>query len=265
MKRAFRIKTDNEQTNFAMQHETKQRIRLNKYISSSGYCSRREADRYIENGQVTIDGKVATLGDSVCEEQSVCVNEHLIEPKKSFVYIALNKPVGITCTTDREIEGNICDFMNYKESIFPIGRLDKDSSGLILLTNDGDIVNKILRLSNGHEKEYQVRVNHAITQDFVSKLASGVKIYNPVNNTYQITKKARVKKMDTYSFQIILLEGLNRQIRRMCNALGFRVQELKRTRIMNIKLGSLRVGEWRYLTLEELQGLQASIKDSKVD
>lgn len=264
MKKAFQIKSENEKSNFIVEHDKKESTRLNKYISGSGFCSRREADRYIESGKVKIDGQKAKLGDIVFEHQEVSVDDHIITPKQDFVYIALHKPVGITCTTDTNIEGNICDFMNYKDIIFPVGRLDKESSGLILLTNDGDIVNEILRSTNGHEKEYIVSVNRSITNDFITKLSQGIKIYNPVSNTYQITKSAKVSKISDTTFNIVLTEGLNRQIRRMCTALGYHVQTLQRVRIMNIHLGDLRVGQWRYLNAEELRMCSASIQNSRL-
>lgn len=263
MKRAFQVKDGNEeQTDYIIQHQKRDSVRLNKFISNSGFCSRREADRYIEGGKVKIDGEIATLGSCVFENQQVSVDGHMINTKQNFVYIALHKPTGIVCTTDTNIPGNISDFMNYKEIIFPIGRLDKDSSGLILLTNDGDIVNKILRSTNHHEKEYIVTVNEKINDDFITKLSKGVKIYNPVNNTYQVTKEAKVIKVDDTSFHIILTEGLNRQIRRMCTALGYHIKTLQRIRVMNIQLGSLRAGQWRYIRSEELQELNKNIQDS---
>lgn len=264
MKKAYQRKDGNEnQSESIIQHKKTDSIRLNKFISNSGYCSRREADRYIERGNVTIDGVVAKLGDCVFEHQQVSVLEHIIHTKQSFVYIALHKPIGIVCTTDTNIPGNISDFMDYKDMIFPIGRLDKDSSGLILLTNDGDIVNKILRSTNHHEKEYIVTIKERIDEDFITKLRKGVKIYNPVNNTYQVTKEAKVFNVDDTSFHIILTEGMNRQIRRMCTALGYHVKALQRIRVMNIQLGSLRAGQWRYISSEELQTLSVNIQDSK--
>lgn len=261
MKKAFHMKNDrDDKEDFTIQHQKRETTRLNKYISSSGFCSRREADRFIESGKVKIEGKTAVLGDVVTAGQVVMVEDCIITPKQQFVYIALHKPVGITCTTDTNIEGNISDFMDYKDTIFPIGRLDKDSSGLILLTNDGDIVNKILRATNHHEKEYIVRVDKLITEVFIKKLRQGVKIYNPVNNTYQVTDQAKVIQINDRTFRLVLTQGLNRQIRRMCKALGYRVQNLQRVRVMNIHLNDLRVGQWRYLTLEELVKLNQSIQ-----
>lgn len=264
MKKAFQIEKDRkEDTSGIIQHEKKEAIRLNKYISSSGYCSRREADRLIEAHKVTIDGEIATLATKVEAHQKVMVEQTLIEHKQEMLYIALHKPVGITCTTDTAIDGNMVDFMNHKESIFPIGRLDKESSGLILLTNDGDIVNKILRSVNHHEKEYIVKVDKPIQEDFIQELRKGVKIYNAIANTYQTTKPAIVEQIDTLSFRIVLTEGLNRQIRRMCTAFQYKVVKLERVRIMNIHLEPLNVGQWRYLHADELRTLNSLIQDSK--
>lgn len=260
MKKAKYLENKNEQMRFSIEHEKKEAIRLNKYISSSGFCSRREADRFIEQGKVSIDHQQAELGAVVYEHQVVEVDGHRIQPKQEFVYIALHKPTGITCTTDRKIRGNICDFMEYPEAIFPIGRLDKDSSGLILLTNDGDIVNKILRANQHHEKEYIVKVDKPLQKEDIEMLQRGIKIYNPVQNRYETTKKAKVTQIGKQSFQIILTQGLNRQIRRMCSALQLQVQSLQRIRIMNVHLRGLRVGEWRYLTLDELTTLNELIK-----
>ncbi|WP_195986880.1 23S rRNA pseudouridine(2604) synthase RluF [Clostridium sp. D53t1_180928_C8] len=231
-------------------------VRLNKYISESGFCSRREADKLIENGVVTIDGVKATMGTKVSKGQIVKVNGKLISKEEDLVYIVLNKPVGITCTTEHKVKGNIVDFVNHKKRIFPIGRLDKDSQGLILMTNDGDIVNKILRAGNNHEKEYIVTVNKPINEEFVRRMSNGIKILG------QVTKKCYVKKEGNNTFRIILTQGLNRQIRRMCEALGYEVVKLKRVRIMNINLGELRMGEWRDLTYKELKGLNNLISTS---
>ena len=231
-------------------------IRLNKYISESGFCSRREADKLIESGLVTIDGVKATMGTKVSKGQKVKVNGKLISKDEDLVYIVLNKPVGITCTTEHKVKGNIVDFVNHKKRIFPIGRLDKDSQGLILMTKDGDIVNKILRAGNNHEKEYIVTVNKPINEEFVKRMSNGIKILG------QVTKKCYVKKEGNNTFRIILTQGLNRQIRRMCEALGYEVVKLKRIRIMNINLGELRIGEWRDLTYKELKGLNNLISTS---
>lgn len=231
-------------------------IRLNKYIGESGFCSRREADKLIEAGAVTIDGKVATMGTKVKKGQIVKVNGKRIDNEEELVYLILNKPVGITCTTEKRVKGNIVDFVGHSKRIFPVGRLDKDSQGLIILTNDGDIVNKILRAGNNHEKEYIVTVDKKITDNFIKKMGSGVKILGT------ITKDCYVKKESDYVFRIILTQGMNRQIRRMCETLGYNVTKLKRIRIMNINLDDLKIGQWRDLTKSELLGLNELIKDS---
>lgn len=231
-------------------------IRLNKYISESGFCSRREADKFIESGVVTIDGIKATMGTKVNKGQVVKVNGKLISKEEQLVYIVLNKPVGITCTTEHKIKGNIVDFVKHEKRIFPIGRLDKDSQGLILLTNDGDIVNKILRAGNNHEKEYIVTVNKPITEEFIKKMGNGVKILG------EITKKCYIRKESPNVFRIILTQGLNRQIRRMCEVLGYEVIKLKRIRIMNIKLDGLKIGQWRDLSDKELFKLNELISTS---
>lgn len=230
--------------------------RLNKAISDSGYCSRRQADALIEKGKVTINGQVAGLGDRVMPDDEIQVEGKRITGNDHLVYIALNKPVGITCTTDRRIEGNVVDFINHKERIFHIGRLDKPSEGLLLMTNDGDIVNKILRAGNQHEKEYIVKVNRPITERFVKRMGGGVPILDTV------TKKCQVERLSRYTFRIVLVQGLNRQIRRMCEYLGYEVETLKRVRIMNIDLGSLPLGEWRDLTQKELDDLKTSLQTS---
>ncbi|AYE34640.1 23S rRNA pseudouridine(2604) synthase RluF [Clostridium septicum] len=231
-------------------------IRLNKYISETGMCSRREADKLIESGRVTIDGEKASMGTRVLSNQKVKVDGKLIRKEEELVYIALNKPVGITCTTEKKIKGNIVDFIKHDKRIFHIGRLDKDSQGLILLTNDGDIVNKILRAGNNHEKEYIVTVDKPIDDKFIKSMANGVEILGTV------TKKCIVTKEGERTFRIILTQGMNRQIRRMTSALGYNVVKLKRIRIMNIKLGNLKIGEWRDLTNEELRSLGMLIKNS---
>lgn len=230
---------------------------LNKYISDTGYCSRREADVIIKAGRVTINGVMANPGNRVSEGDEVLLDGKRIFAKPKRVYIALNKPRGITCTTDLRVKGNIIDYMDYPERIFPIGRLDKPSTGLILLTNDGDIVNKILRGSNNHDKEYIVDVHKAITNDFIQGMSGGV----PILDT--ITKKCKVEKISKYRFKIILTQGLNRQIRRMCEHFGYRVSYLERVRIMNIKLGRLAMGDWRYLSKNEMTQLNALLSDSK--
>jgi 23S rRNA pseudouridine2604 synthase len=224
-------------------------VRLNKYISETGVCSRREADKWIDAGRVTCNGQVATLGTRIAEGDKVCIDGEPIGTKKQQIYIALNKPVGVTCTTETHVEDNVIDLVGHPERIFPIGRLDKDSEGLILLTNNGDIVNEILRSENNHEKEYRVTVDRPITDLALKMLGEGVKIMG------ELTKPAQVIRIDQRSFRIILTQGLNRQIRRMCSALGYKAQRLQRVRIMNIHLGSLRAGQWRPLTERELRGL----------
>jgi 23S rRNA pseudouridine2604 synthase len=224
-------------------------MRLNKYISETGVCSRRQADQWIEAGRVTCNGAVAVLGTQVSDGDQVCVDGKLIGAKKKQVYIALNKPVGITCTTEAHIEGNIIDFVGHTERIFPIGRLDKDSEGLILLTNNGDIVNEILRSENNHEKEYIVTVDRPITDLSLRMMADGVKIMG------EITKPCKVSRVDEKTFRMILTQGMNRQIRRMCSALGYRAQRLQRVRIINIDLDALAAGQWRELTDAEIAGL----------
>ncbi|MGY6561046.1 MAG: 23S rRNA pseudouridine(2604) synthase RluF [Luteibaculaceae bacterium] len=240
-----------------MENSPVEGIRINKFLSEQGYCSRREADRLIEAGKVSINNAIAELGSKVLPTDLVRVNGKNIKPEAvDRVYIALHKPPGIVCTTDTKREkDNIVDFINYPVRIFPIGRLDKYSEGLILLTNDVDIVNKILRSVNNHEKEYVVRLNAPITGDFIQRMSSGV----PILDT--ITKPCKVYQEDERTFRIILTQGLNRQIRRMCEALGYHVSALKRVRIMNIKLSTER-GEWRYLTDAELQELEQLTADS---
>ncbi|MFI3281880.1 MAG: 23S rRNA pseudouridine(2604) synthase RluF [Rikenellaceae bacterium] len=233
--------------------------RLNKFISDSGYCSRREADRFIESGKVTINKVVATLGDKVTPRDQVRVNGNLIENDTNYVYIALNKPVGVTSTTDHTDRTNVIDFVNYPTRIFHIGRLDKDSEGLLLLTNDGDIVNKILRAGNNHEKEYEVWVDKPLDNTFVERMSSGVKILGTT------TKRCKVVQEGAKMFRITLTQGLNRQIRRMCEALGYEVTRLKRVRIMNIKLAPLSTGQWRELEGNELTKLFASLEESTSD
>jgi 23S rRNA pseudouridine2604 synthase len=224
-------------------------VRLNKFISESGVCSRREADKWIEAGRVTCNGQPAALGTQVSEGDEVRIDGDLIGVKKQQVYIALNKPVGIICTTESHIEDNIIDLVGFPERIFPVGRLDRDSEGLILLTNNGDIVNEILRSENNHEKEYVVTVDRPITDLALRMMASGVKIMG------EVTKPSKVTRLDAQTFRIILTQGLNRQIRRMCSALGYKARHLQRVRIMNVQLGALRPGQWRHLTPEELVGL----------
>lgn len=230
-------------------------MRLNRYISSTGLCSRREADELIRQGKVKINNSVAGIGLSVAPDDVVEVNGQLLKVKTKHVYIALNKPRGITCTTETHIPGNIIDFVNYPERIFPIGRLDKDSEGLILLTNDGGIVNQVLRSTNNHEKDYIVTVHKVLTPSFINEMSKGVKIYNPVRNEYTLTNPCKMVKIDNRTFKITLTQGLNRQIRRMCSKFGYQVVKLKRIRIMNIELKNLPVGKWRYLSEEEVATL----------
>lgn len=233
-------------------------VRINKYLSEIGFCSRRKADELLSKGRIKINGKVPELGTKVELGDVVTVdNKPVKEPKEDFIYIAFNKPVGIVCTTDtRREKNNIIDFIGHEKRIFPIGRLDKPSEGLIFLTNDGDIVNKILRAKNEHEKEYIVRVNKPITRQFIQKMSSGV----PVLDT--VTNPCFVEQMSSNMFRIILTQGLNRQIRRMCEFLDYKVVTLKRVRIMNVKL-DLKVGKWRYLHSDELQTLKELAKYSE--
>jgi 23S rRNA pseudouridine2604 synthase len=230
-------------------------MRLNKHIAETGFCSRREADRLIAEKRVTLNGKPGGIGSQVEEGDEVLVNGQPLLPRRTtasglrHVYIALYKPVGITCTTEREVKGNIVDFVDHKERIFPIGRLDKESEGLILLTSNGDIVNDILRSENSHEKEYLVGVNKPVTPEFLSGMARGVPVHG------QMTKPCKTARIAKFGFRIVLTQGLNRQIRLMAEAFGYRVTQLRRVRIVNIKLGALKVGQWRNLTELELRGL----------
>ena len=231
--------------------------RINKAISDTGFCSRREADSLIEKGRVKINNIVALMGQKVTEADEIIVDGKIISNKPPLVYIALNKPRGIECTTNQRTPNNIVDFVHHKERIFPVGRLDKESEGLILLTNDGDIVNKILRARNHHEKEYIVTVNKPVTDDFLRKMSNGVPILDTV------TRKSFVEKVDETTFKIILTQGLNRQIRRMTEYLGYRVVFLRRIRIMNIKLENLKLGTYRSLSPLELLELNELLADSK--
>ncbi|EKO3989143.1 23S rRNA pseudouridine(2604) synthase RluF [Vibrio fluvialis] len=230
--------------------------RLNKYISETGFCSRREADKLIEQGRVTINGQLPEMGTKVTDNDEVCIDDKPVRSKEKPVYIALNKPTGITCTTERDIPGNIVDFIGHHKRIFPIGRLDKPSDGLIFLTNDGDIVNKILRAGNNHEKEYVVRVDKPVTPDFIKQMSSGVNILDTVTLPCKVTQETK------FSFRIVLTQGLNRQIRRMCEALGYEVFKLRRVRIMNISLDGIPNGKWRYLTDAEVAEILAMCEDS---
>ncbi|MGO3184099.1 MAG: 23S rRNA pseudouridine(2604) synthase RluF [Aequorivita sp.] len=231
-------------------------VRINKAISDSGFCSRREADTIIEKGRVTINGEKSTLGDRVMPGDEVRIDGKLITENENLVYIMLNKPVGITCTTDTRFDDNVVDFVNHPERIFPVGRLDKPSNGLLLLTNEGDIVNKILRAGNAHEKEYIVKVDRHVTDEFIKRMGSGIPILDTV------TKRCKVERISRFEFKIFLVQGLNRQIRRMCEYLGYEVVALQRVRIMNLELGDLPLGQWRDLTAEELKTLKDSVKDS---
>ena len=230
--------------------------RLNKFISETGLCSRREADKLVEEGRVTVNGSIPLLGTQVSEVDEIKIDGKLLKQKSKLVYLAFNKPVGITCTTDRNKKDNIIDFIKYPQRIFPIGRLDKPSEGLIFLTNDGDIVNKILRAGNNHEKEYVVTVDKAITPAFITAMGNGVPILDTV------TKKCFVEQESSTSFRIILTQGLNRQIRRMCDSLGYHVRQLRRTRIMNIQLKGIKEGEWRLLTKEEMSFIANAVENS---
>lgn len=230
--------------------------RLNKFLSESGYCSRREADRLIEQKRIRVNGALPELGTKVTADDVITIDGKPLNSKPESVYIAFNKPVGIISTTDTNIKDNILDYINYPSRIFHIGRLDKPSEGLIFLTNDGDIVNKILRAGNNHEKEYIVTVNRPITDEFIRSMSDGV----PILDT--ITQKCFVKAESKFVFRIILTQGLNRQIRRMCEALGYEVVKLKRIRIMNITIDGLKTGEWRYLTKEEMEEINQMVADS---
>lgn len=230
--------------------------RLNKFISDTGYCSRRQADKYIEQGLVTVNGQLAPVGLKVSASDEVRVDGKPLKEKPARIYLAYHKPVGITCTTERHIKGNIIDAISYPERIFPIGRLDKPSEGLIFLTNDGDIVNKVLRAGNAHEKEYTVTVNKPITANFINKMAGGVPILDTV------TLPCTVSQVSKNTFKIILTQGLNRQIRRMAEYLGYEVVKLKRTRIMHVRLAELRSGQWRLLDKYELAQMDQLLQHS---
>lgn len=235
-----------------------QGVRINKFLSEAGVCSRREADRQIEQQNVMIDGKVAVAGDRVLEGQTVTYQGRVVEKEEEMILLAFHKPVGIVCTAEKREKNNVIDYINYPKRIYPIGRLDKDSEGLLLLTNNGDIVNKMMRSGNMHEKEYIVTVNKSVTDSFVRGLAGGV----PLVELGVITRKCMVEKIGRNQFRIILTQGLNRQIRRMCEYFGYRVVKLERVRIMNIQLGDLNAGEYREVTLEEYQQLLKLIQNS---
>lgn len=232
-------------------------VRLNKYLSEAGVASRREADKLIEEGRVTVDGKKAAPGMKVEPGQVVCVGKKVVRRQDEMIVLAVNKPRGIVCTEERRERDSIIRFLNYPVRITYVGRLDKDSEGLLLMTNNGDIINKMMRAGNRHEKEYKVTVDKPVTEEFLKKMAAGVPILDTV------TRPCKIEKTGKYKFKIILTQGLNRQIRRMCEALGYEVKELCRTRIMNIQLGNLKSGQYRKLTDQELNGLYDLIKDSE--
>jgi len=239
-----------------LEHNNQQSTNLNKFISSTGICSRREAEKLIIAGRVTINEKPTELGNRDFDGDVVKIDGSALQPKPKTLYIAFNKPAGIVCTTDSKEKDNIISYINHPERLFPIGRLDKPSEGLIFLTNDGDIVNKILRARNNHEKDYVVKVDKLITDDFIQKMSNGIPILGTV------TKKCKVTKMSTNTFQIVLTQGLNRQIRRMCEYVGYEVLKLQRTRIMNVKLDSLKIGDWRELTEKEVSEINAMVASS---
>ena len=232
--------------------------RLNKFIADSGYCSRREADRLIDEGRVRIDGRVGVLGDKILPGMVVTVDGHALSGQGEKVYILLNKPIGVVCTADPREPMNVVDYLNYPIRIFPVGRLDKDSEGLLLLTSDGEIVNRLLRAAGGHEKEYEVVIDRPVTPEFIQKMSSGVPILDTV------TLPCRVRRTGERSFNIILVQGLNRQIRRMCEALGCNVRSLRRIRIMNLRIGALKPGQWRMVAPDELAVLLRSLDEKEV-
>lgn len=231
-------------------------IRLNKYLSDAGICSRRQADRWIEEKRITVNGEIAGMGMKVAPDSEVCLDGKPIKKEEKKVLLAMNKPAGIVCTAEKRERNNIVDYMKYPKRIYPVGRLDKDSTGLLLLTNDGELVNKIMRAGNYHEKEYLVSVNKPVTEEFCRKMSCGVAILDTV------TRPCKVEKTGEKSFRIILTQGLNRQIRRMCETLGYRVMTLQRVRIMNIRLGSLKEGTWRNIEGKERKELDALLSDS---
>lgn len=239
-------------------------VRLNKYLSEGGYCSRREADRLIEAGKVYIDGKVAQMGQKVLEGQKVTVgrpdNKKEIKRQEELILIALNKPVGIECTTDKSNKDNIVDFVGFKSRVFPVGRLDKNSEGLILLTNDGALSDKMMRGANYHEKEYVVTVDKKFDNNFIKKMGAGVPLKDEEHGIDTVTRKCVVEKISDNKFRIILTQGINRQIRRMCSYFGYNVIKLKRIRIMNIKLDNLKTGQWRMVSTHELKELKGLLK-----
>ena len=232
--------------------------RLNKFIADSGYCSRREADRLIDEGRVLIDGRIGVLGDKILPGMLVTVDGQPLSGQGEKVYILLNKPIGVVCTADPREPMNVVDYLDYPIRIFPVGRLDKDSEGLLLLTSDGEIVNRLLRAAGGHEKEYEVVIDRPVTPEFIQKMSSGVPILDTV------TLPCRVRRTGERSFNIILVQGLNRQIRRMCEALGCNVRSLRRIRIMNLRLGALKPGQWRMVAPDELAVLMRSLDEKEV-
>lgn len=234
-----------------------EQIRINKYLSSCGFCSRRQADRYLEEGRVTINGETAGVGDRIEQGQTVCVDGTEIRINEERIVIAFHKPAGVVCTSSKKDKDNIIDYLHFDQRIYPVGRLDKESTGLILLTNDGELTDRILRGRNGHEKEYEVTVNKPIRQEVIRAMEQGV----PILDT--MTKPCRIQMLGERKFRMILTQGLNRQIRRMCEYFGYRVLTLKRVRIMNIELGQLPEGEWRYLTPKEREKLEKSMKGQK--
>ncbi|WP_408030710.1 23S rRNA pseudouridine(2604) synthase RluF [Tenacibaculum xiamenense] len=243
-----------------MSMNNQESINLNKFISSTGICSRRDAEKFIIEGRVTINNEVAQLGNRVFEGDIVKIDNKPLKAKPKTLYIALNKPIGIVCTTDSKEKKNIVKFVGHPERLFPIGRLDKPSEGLIFLTNDGDIVNKILRAGNNHEKEYIVTVDKPFDERFIQRMSNGVPILGTV------TKKCKVERINNKTFRIVLVQGLNRQIRRMCEYLGFEVKKLKRTRIMNVTIGNLKTGEWRELSKSEMEQINRLVsKSSKTE
>ena len=228
-------------------------VRLNKYMADSGYCSRREADRLIAEGRVRLDGRVGALGDRVLPGMAVTVDGHALDGAGEKVYLLLNKPRGIVCTADPREPMNVVDYVGYPTRVFPVGRLDKDSEGLLLLTSDGEIVNRVLRAAGGHEKEYEVTIDQPVTAEFAQRMMAGVPILDTV------TLPCKVRRTGERSFNIVIVQGLNRQIRRMCEALGANVTHLRRVRIMNLRLGRLKPGQWRELTEDELKGLMDAL------
>ena len=241
-----------------MEKETKEGVRINKYLSEAGVCSRREADRRLEAGDITIDGQAARMGDRVLPGQKVCILGKEVSKEEEMILLAMNKPVGIVCTAEKREKNNVIDYLHYPKRVYPIGRLDKDSEGLLLLTNNGDIVNKMMRAGNMHEKEYVVTVNRPVSDSFIRGLQGGV----PLVELGTTTRKCKAWKTSGRQFHIILTQGLNRQIRRMCEYFGYRVEKLVRVRIMNIELGDLATGTYRKVSDQEYQQLQKLIKTS---